>query len=81
MDETEVALWNLVDVTFSEYPTTNDMISLESGKDVIRQWFIQQLGYEPGQGALMNFFDNFDPKQGNFISREQMFVNLKKLKN
>ena len=71
----------LVDVIFSEYPTVNGMLSIDSAKDVISQWFNQQLGYEPGEGMYMNFFDDADPSRGNFISREEMFANLKKLRN
>ena len=44
-------------------------------------WFSVELGFEPGEGMLMNFFDNADPNQGSLISKQEMFVNLKKLKN
>ena len=79
--EEDEGLRMLVDVIFSEYPTVNGMLSIDSAKDVIRQWFNQQLGYEPGEGVYMNFFDNVDPSHGNLISREEMFANLKKLRN
>ena len=45
-------------------------------------WFCMELGFEPGEGMLMNFFDNVDHNQSDsLVSKQEMFVNLKKLKN
>ena len=57
------------------------VMNVAQAREVIRKQAAAKLGFEPGDGMLMNFFDDADPSRGNFISREEMFANLKKLRN
>ena len=42
---------------------------------------MQSLGYAPGEGILTNFFDETSPPDEYLVTKAEMFINLKKLKN
>ena len=58
-------LWNSVDYIFTQQGSKrNGMISVAQAREVIRKLFVAELGFEPGEGMLMNFFDDIKDNQG-----------------
>ena len=68
LGEVDKGLWKEVDEIFEKYNTNRDgRLSAKEARPYIRKWATGDLGYEPGDEMLTNFFLEIDQNQDNFV--------------
>ena len=59
--EADKRLWKEVEEIFERYNTNRDgRLSVKEARPYIKKWATVDLGYEPGDEMLMNFFHEID---------------------